>query len=187
MAPAPRGKPAPARSETTSSTAWSGTAEAPRQLRQLGPERRRGHTLGARARQHHHVCPRRKLMAEVPTSFPENPLDAIPDHGVADLAGHSDTKPRPRRQTRRPEFVPLEDEELEQLPRDAPAPPLDAQELPALADAAGARKPKADRHAAPALSSPGSPKPRVRPRTAYFLAMVPVSCLRPLRRRRRSL
>src|SRR3569832_2486830 len=105
MAPAPRGKPAPAGSGSWSSPARSTAAEAPRQLGQLRPERRRGQAFGARARQHHHVGPRLELMAKFPTSFPDYPLEAIPDHGVADLAGHSETKPHPRRQTRPAEFV----------------------------------------------------------------------------------
>ncbi|MEP6653768.1 MAG: hypothetical protein ABJA82_10435 [Myxococcales bacterium] len=69
----------------------------------------------------------------MPAPFTDQSLDLIPDHGVSDLAGDSDTKPRLARHGRNGRIIPRTREEQEVFSTQPPATSLDGQKLTPLA------------------------------------------------------
>jgi hypothetical protein len=149
----------------------------------------------------HHVEVGRKKVGRMPAPFTDQSLDLIPDHGVSDLAGDSDTKPRLARHGRNCRIIPRASEEQEVLSTQAPSAALNGEELTSLAQTPPAREVESLRQGSSirrarernynraGSKTVASTRAAVRPRdrTRYFLEMLTVSCLRPLRLRRRSI
>ena len=139
-------KTGPARPDTPQSTrlrspsSRAPRAETTRKLEQVSrdfPSARGGR---GRSGHDHEVKLRRKQLRRVPAPLSHHSLDSIPDHGVSDLAGDSDTKPRPPRHGRIGRILPRTDKKQKMLSADATAPTLDREELTPLAQPAPRRK-----------------------------------------------
>lgn len=156
MARAPRDKPAPAQSGSRSRRCPR--SQATRQVRQLRGGVPGTGARGGGTRDNHHVDVRGELKGALSTSLAHHPLDSIPCHGVAHLAGHSDTKPGRRRHDRSFQILPPPDEEKKVLAAHATTTSLHFQKIAALAQASTAREIQARPTIAVSHRVPGHPQ-----------------------------
>lgn len=115
-------------------------------IRGIGTGRGRGRGAG----DDHHVDIGRELVAELAATLAYEPLDAIPGHGVSDLAGHSDTKPGPWRHR---DIAARPDEHQEVTAGDALATALDGQILAPFSKPPPGRKTLPETHEQDAAST----------------------------------